>query len=423
MSTTPIPIFAPDGSVRSIQPDQVPDALSAGGVRAVQMKDPKGIMRYVKETDMPDALKAGGQLVSPPPQKQGALPAGTYQTKVSRTLVKPGMGEQPTPGVPGRPTITPIPGETFGETMQRGMATSPTPEDIQQATTAAGQQAPLALTAATLPGLAAGAVTNPWALIRTLIGGGIGAKVGATELPKVGKALGASPETQEALTAAGGLGGGLIGGGLASPAGMRWIGNKLFVLNQQTGMVEESGWASALSHGKSLPKAVLRMLRPDYPMGPSGLTAVEREALDVRAQDLMRRGAQQSVLDRQTATAARQAPGPSPFAGATSSATPIGNAPLPQAGPAPQQPSFVSQFTQPAAPEPSRIVQPGSVPPPQPVTYESVPRAKLFKMAQEGNIEAGRELIRNPGKFDLPPNFKYMIEEEAKKIPWSQRTK
>jgi hypothetical protein len=83
-------------------------------------------------------------------------PAGTYQTKTSHTLVTPGMGEQPTPGVPGRPTIVPIPGETFEETMRRGMAVSPTPQDIQQATAAAGKQAPLALAAASLPSLGAG---------------------------------------------------------------------------------------------------------------------------------------------------------------------------------------------------------------------------------------------------------------------------
>ena len=76
---------------------------------------------------------------------------------------------------------------------------------------------------------------------------------------------------------------------------------------------------------------------------------------------------------------------------------------------------MVNKFS---APEPSRIVTPESAPPPVKVTYQSYPREALYQMAKQGNIEAGMELIRNPKGFPLPPNFKFLIEEGAKKIPW-----
>ena len=65
-----------------------------------------------------------------------------------------------------------------------------------------------------------------------------------------------------------------------------------------------------------------------------------------------------------------------------------------------------------------KIVLPGSEPPPTPVTYQSYPRQMLYEMAKNGDVQAGKELIRNPKGFNLPPNFKYMIEETSKKIPW-----
>jgi hypothetical protein len=71
----------------------------------------------------------------------------------------------------------------------------------------------------------------------------------------------------------------------------------------------------------------------------------------------------------------------------------------------------------PAAPK-SLIVSPDSPPPPVPVTYQSIPRKQLYEMAKKGDLMAGRELIRSSKGFDLPPNFKYLIEETAKRIPW-----
>jgi hypothetical protein len=73
-----------------------------------------------------------------------------------------------------------------------------------------------------------------------------------------------------------------------------------------------------------------------------------------------------------------------------------------------------------SVPEPPKsvIVSPDSPPPPVPVTYQSIPRAKLYQMAKKGDLLAGRELMRSPGEFPLPPNFKYLIEGASKRIPW-----
>jgi hypothetical protein len=69
-------------------------------------------------------------------------------------------------------------------------------------------------------------------------------------------------------------------------------------------------------------------------------------------------------------------------------------------------------------PPKSLIVSPDSPPPPVPVTYQSIPRKQLYEMAKKGDLMAGRELIRSSKGFELPPNFKYLIEETAKRIPW-----
>ena len=77
-----------------------------------------------------------------------------------------------------------------------------------------------------------------------------------------------------------------------------------------------------------------------------------------------------------------------------------------------------SSVPKPPKPEPSQIVSPDAPPPHVPVTYQSYPREQLYEMAKKGDIAAGLELIRSPKGFQLPPNFKYLIEGAAKRIPW-----
>src|SRR5215467_9759542 len=63
------------------------------------------------------------------------LPAGSFQMRKGGPVIQPGMGERPTPGVPGAKTIVPIPGEDFSDTMKRGIEAGKrvTPAQIQQA--------------------------------------------------------------------------------------------------------------------------------------------------------------------------------------------------------------------------------------------------------------------------------------------------
>src|SRR5262249_21709176 len=98
--------------------------------------------------DVDGALKAGysksdviGELSKISPQKASPLPAGTFQMRKGGPVVKPGMGvEQQEQGQ----TIVPIPGETFGDTMNRAIAAGKTmpPEQIQQNMEYAKRMAP-----------------------------------------------------------------------------------------------------------------------------------------------------------------------------------------------------------------------------------------------------------------------------------------
>ena len=56
------PVFAPDGSVRSIPDAQLQDAIKAGGKLAVQMNAPDGSLRYVPHDQVGAAQAAGGRV-------------------------------------------------------------------------------------------------------------------------------------------------------------------------------------------------------------------------------------------------------------------------------------------------------------------------------------------------------------------------
>jgi hypothetical protein len=61
-----VPLFAPDGTVRQVPPEQLTDALNAGGKRAVRMTDPSGTLRYVPEDQVNMAMQSGGKLYQDP---------------------------------------------------------------------------------------------------------------------------------------------------------------------------------------------------------------------------------------------------------------------------------------------------------------------------------------------------------------------
>lgn len=260
--------------------------------------------------------------------------------------------------------------------------------------------------------LAGGGIAAPAATLGSVVGG----VAGEQGLKSAASALGASPAKAEMWGTTGGIIGGLAGA--ESPAAVskvgRMIGGKVYMPDGAL-----SPWAEALTHPTKMPETVLRSIIPEKPSFPGASLPSAEEFYAQKGADLTKRGVQQAALDRQAATAtkaaAKNALPPDPFSGMTSTKAPIGNAPLPEAALTPQQPiQMVNKFT---PPEQGKIVLPGSKPPNVKVTYQSYPREKLYQMAKMGDLNAGLELLRNPKGFELPPNFKYLIEEGAK-MPW-----
>ena len=149
-------------------------------------------------------------------------------------------------------------------------------------------------------------------------------------------------------------------------------------------------------------------------------TTRQKELADIErlknqeAQSLMNRGKQQATLDAQ---AAKNAPEPTPFPGATSSSTTsaFSDLKLPEPGKIPQgAPALFSG--KPPVQEPSVIQSPLSPAPPINRTLVSYDRDLLVHMARGGDLNALRELIRNPGNIDVAsavPNSKFLLEGGA----------
>jgi hypothetical protein len=77
MSTiTPVPMFAPDGTVRMVPNNLVETALKSGGQHAVEMIDPQGKRRYVPQSMAHQALAAGGKFA--PISDQIGLPGSPW---------------------------------------------------------------------------------------------------------------------------------------------------------------------------------------------------------------------------------------------------------------------------------------------------------------------------------------------------------
>jgi hypothetical protein len=63
MSTSTVPMFDPEGTLRDVPYEQMQDAVKAGGVPAVQMRDPTGTVRHVPANRIKEASDAGGTMV------------------------------------------------------------------------------------------------------------------------------------------------------------------------------------------------------------------------------------------------------------------------------------------------------------------------------------------------------------------------
>lgn len=133
-----------------------------------------------------------------------------------------------------------------------------------------------------------------------------------------------------------------------------------------------------------------------YKVGPSLMESIfpepesaaeartQAEMYQAKAEDLMRRGKEQEALDKK---AAKELKG---------NATPFEGSPKNPSG---------------------TIVSPDSPPPDLKTTYQSYPRAQLYQMALKGDMDALRELVRNPAGYPLPPNAKFLLGD-AGRTPW-----
>jgi hypothetical protein len=176
-----------------------------------------------------------------------------------------------------------------------------------------------------------------------------------------------------------------------------------------------SSFGKALVHPTQLPEQILRATIP--PPEPTVAKAVPiRTSPNFNAQEYNAGRASMNPPEP-----AAPAP-PSPFAGATSTATPVGNAKLPVTGDIPKGSStpfgeptniqYVDKFGKPAT---GKIVEPGSTPPDVKVTYQSVPKAQLYGKVMSGDMNAINEWMRRG--LELPDNVKFLVEDAGAK-PW-----
>jgi hypothetical protein len=264
------------------------------------------------------------------------------------------------------------------------------------------------------PGQIVGAVAS-------ILGGAKGASKAAEVAGGARESIGTAIHTAEGDLTPGAALAGKIASGAAGAAAGSTVGHEYF------------GAAVGYKLGPSL-------LDKIFPESQATAAARDQAAAYLqRAEDLMRRGKEQEALDRKVTAAVRlterqqakipdwKQPShevvPQQFGAATPTSgnlAPWANAQLPApaasattASGAIQQGSpmpFVSKFTEPV---PSRIAEPNSAAPPINKTLVSYSRLRLVEMAKGGDLDALRELIRNPGGIDVKsavPNSRYLIE-------------
>lgn len=386
-----IPLFAPDGSMGYVPYEKVNDAIKAGGTIARKMQAPNGDVGYIPASKASDAVKAGGKVLPYDAEEANGGQEKGFWNAYSSDFSYP-SAQNPYPGM--------------GVEAKQAAAEQSGAADARRKAQGAG-----------LVYRTAAAAVSPIANVEGMEQAAEqGDTSGVIGHMAAGQTMAASPLIAE---------GAVRGVKAAVPAGWESATNALRprIFTPEGGLTP---WADAITHPTKIPEQLLKTVIKEDPAAVAARN--ESAAYEQKAQDLTRRGREQAALDmkaaREAKATAKNVPKPnppSPFAGMTSSATPIGKAELPavpQGNPTPF-PTVAKAGQQ--APK-SLIVEPGSKPPDLKVTYQSYPRSVLYEMAKSGDIEAGKELLRNPAGFSLPPNFKYLIEE-SDKMPWRNRTK
>src|SRR5215472_16128539 len=354
----------------------------------------------------------------------GALKAGYSKSDVIGELAKGGRQ----PAIPGAPNgLPPVPGSPTPTSSGRmvppinmqpsyGMqAATGAPLMSMQPGLPAPAQVPENLRAMQGGALVGSMIANPAATIGAVTGGYLG-QAGAG---KAAKSAGLGETGQTLARFGGGAVGSVLGGtaGAIGGAGVKNVyGGKVWT-KQPDGTWEMDPWAEALTFGTKLGKAMLEHIaeKPATDQAMADTYAAQRSIQQAAARRAIE--ADMPLGQKELISQGPTAPQHAAVRAAQAQVArlnarqfvPVSQTPIPDV---PTQPGPTQ------GPQQSNIVLPGSEPPAVKVTYQSVSREQLYDMARKGDIQAGLELIRNPKGFELPPNFKYLIEATAKKIPW-----
>jgi hypothetical protein len=399
MSNTPSPmisLYAPDGTLGEVPYEHLHDALQAGAKMAVQMKAPDGTAGYVPADKVQDARKAGGQVVplevaGPAlPEKEGFWNAAGSTLK---GMIRLPSGQNPYPGM-GQEEKAAAAGEAHEQDVARQQAGySPTYRVAAPLAQAVG---------ADVPGMErAAAAGDPSGVLGHTVGSI--APIAAAEL-----AHQAIPPAVSGIRSS-------IGEAIHTPEGALTPG------------------AEALIHPTKLAEYAVNKMFPESPatiaaredfLNAKTITDAHEAAIKENAiKDA--RAARVQAQQQKAEAAKNAAPTYTPPA---HTEIPLGspeypgqNMPIPLKLTAAQQellrPAPPSNTAQ--VPVPSkgiRIYGPESPAPSINKTYVSYSGDALVEMAKKGDINAIRELIRNPRGIDINniPGVRYLIEQGRK---------
>ncbi len=401
MSNTPSPmisLYAPDGTLGEVPYERMHEALQAGAKIAVHMTAPDGTEGYVPGDKANDAVKAGGKIVplnvaGPAlPEKEGFFKAAGGTLK---GMLQMPAGQNPYPGM-GQEEKAAAAGGAYEQDVARQQA------GYSPAYRAA---APLAqAVGADVPGMerAAAAGDEPGVYGHAF---GSAAPIAAAEVAHqaippavsgirsvIGKAI---PRTAEGALAPGSL-----VDVMAHPGKLpEYAINKLFPESPET-VAARNNFLQAKTITEAHEAAIAKNAIIDARAARAKAIADKQKALQAKIPDYVAPGHKEVPLG------APEYPGP--------------NMAIPPRLTAAQQeflrqgPAKLSDLaTQIPSKGGSKLYGPESPAPPINKTYVSYPGDMLVELAKKGDLNAVRELIRNPRGINISniPGVRYLIEQ------------
>lgn len=459
-----IPLYAPDGTLGQVPYDQMHAAIQAGGKMAVQMSAPDGTKGYVPADRLSEATKAGGTVIpynvsTPGAPKEGFWPAVGSELKG----MAQGVGQMLAEGPPNTPeAMIRQAGANAPAMAQRAQEGRSLPYQALAGVAPSLGVNPAGMEEAARQGdpnaVLGHAVGNAIPYAAPLAGEAVGRLAGAAGVGDAAGTIMRSPETNQLrapLKVLANFPGKYLGVPEAveaitpdNPAFTATQQAKTLTVAQEAALKENAIREARAARQKALAdrqtakegEAVPITQSPYYRQWQVAQEAEQaaRQAVPLKdspyyAQNVAKAkaasdAAKQALdadMEARKAVPVSQSPyanqkqvPPSPFGNAISTnpveLSSLGKAQLPQAlpqgNPTPfGQPVMVNKF---APPEPSRIATSESPAPPINKTYVSYDAKTLVKLAKGGDLNAIRELIRNPRGVDISdiPGVKYLME-------------